>query len=560
MKRVPKLLLAFVMFFIFISYAKANSISKISMDIYLDNNGNASITEVWQAHLTSGTEGYHPYYNLGNSTISNYSVKDDTGTTYTLNSNWNITASFDTKKNTYGIYKTGDETDLCWGISKYGTRKYTLTYTINNFIYNTTDGYQILYWQLIPSGLSAAPDDSYIKVYATNPFSSSLDVWGYGNYGGTAYVYDGYIEMESNGSLSTSEYMTMLVKFPANTFNTTNKIDKSFSEVLEMAEAGSTKYTKPVEDPWWVKVGSLLISFLPFIVIVLIIIFGKRSGSKKIANKVIPKDPLPFRDLPCKDDIEKAFLIAMEYNLVKEQTDFFGAMLLKWIKDDNVTVTTEEVGIFKTKTTKIIMQNKPTNEEEAKMYDMMQIASKDGILESNEFKNYCQEHYTKVLAWFDEVEDTEITNLKVDNLILETQRKDIFGTTNVCTATPALDELALHMAGLKAFFKEFSSMEDKRAIEVKMWREYLIYAQIMGVAKEVAKEFNKLYPDVITEDYYDNIILIHDFSYSGMHAATVARSIAESRANDYSGGGGGFSSGGGGGGSFGGGGGGGGFR
>jgi hypothetical protein len=272
---------------------------------------------------------------------------------YTLNDSWNINDSFSEKKYTYGIYKSGEETDLCWGISKYGSRTYTIKYTINNFIYNTSDGYQILYWQLIPYNLSSKPDTAYIKVYADNKFSDSLDVWGYGNYGGTCYVYDGYIEMQSNGQLDSDEYMTMLVKFPNNTFNTTNKIDKSFSEVLEMAEAGSTKYTKPVEDPWWVKVGSLLISFLPFIVIVLIIIFGKRSGSKKIANKVIPKDPLPFRDLPCKDDIEKAFLIAMEYNLVKEQTDFFGAMLLKWIKDDNVTVTTEEVGIFKTKTKKL---------------------------------------------------------------------------------------------------------------------------------------------------------------------------------------------------------------
>jgi hypothetical protein len=79
MKRVPKLLLAFVMFFIFISYAKANSIDKITMDIYIDSNGNANITEVWKANLNKGTEGYHPYYNLNNSNITMTSVTDDTG-------------------------------------------------------------------------------------------------------------------------------------------------------------------------------------------------------------------------------------------------------------------------------------------------------------------------------------------------------------------------------------------------------------------------------------------------------------------------------------------------
>ena len=44
-------------------------------------------------------------------------------------------------------------------------------------------------------------------------------------------------------------------------------------------------------------------------------------------------------------------------------------------------------------------------------------------------------------------------------------------------------------------------MHDKTAIEVKMWREYLIYAQILGMAKEVAKEFKDLYGDKIKNAY-----------------------------------------------------------
>ena len=112
------------------------------------------------------------------------------------------------------------------------------------------------------------------------------------------------------------------------------------------------------------------------------------------------------------------------------------------------------------------------------------------------------------------------------------------------------------MAGLKKFLNEFSTIKDRESIEVKIWDEYLMYAQIFGIAKKVAQEFKKLYPDIITEEYYNDIIFIHTISYDGVRAASVAKSRAES----YSSGGGGFSSGGGGGGSFGGGGGGGGFR
>lgn len=93
-----------------------------------------------------------------------------------------------------------------------------------------------------------------------------------------------------------------------------------------------------------------------------------------------------------------------------------------------------------------------------------------------------------------------------------------------------------------------------------MWEYYLIYAQILGIAEKVAKQFKKLYPELIENtEYgytYSDIIFINTISYRGMNMATSSMQ----RAQSYSSGGGGFSSGGGGGGSFGGGGGGGGFR
>lgn len=556
MKKISYLIIFTLTFLFSISIVSAsNKVNKISMDIFVDDEGNAHITEVWDAKLSEGTEGYHPYYNLGNSTIVDFTVTDDSGTTYTYNNSWNIKNSFDEKKYTNGIYKTGNEVDLCWGISQYGKRVYTLKYTINNFIYNTNDGYQILFWQLIPYDMNPKPEDIYIKVYGTKDFEKTLDVWGYGNYGGTAYVYDGYIEMQPpEKGLKSSDYMTLLVKFPEGYFNTTNKINKSFDEVFEGAEEGTTKYNEDEEDFWDTVIGIITTFFWPIVIIVVIIlcsIYGK--GGDKIKNKVYPKDVLPFRDLPFKDNFATAYLIADEYKLLKQRTDYLGALLLKWIKDDMVSVTTEEKGIFKNKETKIEFIKEPIDSKELEMYKMMKTAAKDNILESNEFKKYCSNNYSKVLNWFDNLLTYEYTNLTNDKKLIGpvmVKNKEVIG------ATPELNEKAAHMAGLKKFFKEFTSMKDKQAIEVKMWRDYLIYAQIFGMAKEVAKEFKNLYPDVISDDMYNDIILINTFSSTGVSAASTAKSRAES----YSSGGGGFSSGGGGGGSFGGGGGGGGFR
>ena len=66
----------------------ANLISSIDMDINIDDYGKANITEVWRCRTNQGTESYHPYYNLGNSKITNLTVSDNTKNYTTLNS-WN---------------------------------------------------------------------------------------------------------------------------------------------------------------------------------------------------------------------------------------------------------------------------------------------------------------------------------------------------------------------------------------------------------------------------------------------------------------------------------------
>ena len=64
-------------------------------------------------------------------------------------------------------------------------------------------------------------------------FADDIAVWGYGNYGGTAYVYDGVIEMNSDGELDTNEYMTILVELPSDMFQTNNILDKSLQSIMK---------------------------------------------------------------------------------------------------------------------------------------------------------------------------------------------------------------------------------------------------------------------------------------------------------------------------------------
>lgn len=556
MKKIFKLLIAFTL--LFTINVHAESIESIKMDIYVDSNGDGHVTETWVATPTEKTEYYHAYHNIGNSEITDFEVRDESSK-YTFKE-WDIDDSFGEKAYKYGYNYTNNGVELCFGKSKYKKNTYTLTYTIKSFVSRTDDA-DIIYWNLLDS-ISPAPGNVEIVIYADEPFSDNLDVWGYGNYGGLAYVYDGKIYL-SNEDLDSDEYMVALVKFPLNTFNTTNVLENDFDHYYEMAEDGATHYSD--DSNIILVIFGLLFNLFVWGAIFAGILgaiatSGPKSGKSTLSfgekGKKLPKDVNMFRDIPCNKDIYRAYWIAHNYGLMKKQTDLLGAILLKWLKDKKVTIKSETVGgLFKKEETVIIFESNSEfeNDLEQQLFEYMYQASKDGILESKEFERWCNTNYSKILKWFDKVLDFENEKLKEEGKLVEKveTRFKVF-KTKVLEVDPSMYEEAVKMKGLKEFFNEFENMKDKEAIEVMLWEYYLMYAQIFGVAEKVAKQFKKLYPDVITDYSYDSVIFVHHISHSGMNKATTARD----RAQSYSAGGGGFSSGGGGFGSFGGGGGG----
>lgn len=567
MKKILKTFMIFLFAFLIFSLFKtvnANTIKKISMDIAIDDNGTATITEVWNCINNEGTEVYHPYYNLGNSEITMLSVTDGS-TQYTKMNSWNTSGTLSSKANKFGINKISDGVELCWGISNYGTHTYTVKYQITNFVSELTDS-QMIYWTLIPYDFSTQIGSVYIKIHTNFRISDTTDVWGYGNYGGTAYVYDGYIEMQSDGTLATNEYMTILVKLPLGTFKTNNKLNSDFQYYYEMAEEGSTKYNNNSSGVSFfsilVPIISILFNFGVFSVIILALssITNREKFNFGESGKKIEKDIPYFRDIPCNGDIFRAYYIGYQYGIISKKTDVLGSIILKWLKDSIIRVEKREVGTIRKKEDTVVILNETNpeliiDEKEKALFKMLYEASEDGILENKEFEKWCKKSYSKILSWFDKIIEREKEKLVTEGLIKveEITNMKVFKSKQY-TATKGLKEEAIQLAGLKKYLQEYTLIKEREAIEVHLFEEYLIYAQMMGIAKEVAKEFKELYPELIEQSSYgtyDNIIFIHMCSTHGISQANAAKARAES----YSSGGGGFSSGGGGGGSFGGGGG-----
>ena len=322
---MKKLFFTLILIFSSIMVVDATSISNIDMNIFVDEYGTAHIEEIWTAYVNEGTEGWHPYYNLGNSKISDLEVTMD-GKHYTTVNNWNVNASLSEKAYKAGIYYVdGNEVDICFGITSYGNHIYNIKYKISNFVSTTNDA-DMIYWNLFPYDFSAEPGNVNIKIYSDFKYEDTLDVWGYGKYGAPCYVYDGRIEMTSdNSKVYSDEYMTILVKFPKGTFKTSSVLDDIFDYYLDMAEDGATNYSDKtsVLDKIRHFIDMFFGVFVWLFFMIIVVISSSKSYFKNnnilfgnTGNKV-RKDVPYFRDIPCNKDIFRAYCVASNYYLVK---------------------------------------------------------------------------------------------------------------------------------------------------------------------------------------------------------------------------------------------------
>lgn len=532
MKRtIRRILFVFIVFIFSIlltNTVSANNISKVNMDIYIDSNGNAKVTEIWNTNLTQGTEGYRAYSNLGNSYITNFKVSDDTGKTYNTLSSWNTNASFLQKAYKCGIHYIANGLELCWGISDYGDRTYTLNYNINNLVTQYADN-QGIYFNFL--NLNQFVGSAKITIHSDTPFSiENSKIWAFGNQG-TINFKDGSIVLDSGGNLSSTQYMVGLIKFEKNIFNTSSKSTQTFNDIYESAFSDVSDNLENKKNKN--NVISLIIHFAMLFLFsvftmcfpLFFIVFFTRARNRRNATfyygpngKNLPDDKQIeyYRDIPCNNNLERAYWVCYTYNIVPEKElkqGIIGAILLKWIKDGYIKVTKTKQGFFNLKDNDYAidfnqMTYEEDNEIEKYLFKMIiAAAGENKILEAKEFKKFSKENYSEINNWFSNILEKEQKRLEYERLITTNvvERKGIFTGGRITTkiVSEKLREEAIHLKGLKKFLLDYSMMPEKEYFEVHIWEEYLIFAQLLGIADKVQEQFNKLYPNLNQETLLD---------------------------------------------------------
>ena len=115
-----------------LSVSASNKIHSIDMDIYLNKDGIANITEIWDVDGDDGTEWYKVMNNLGKSKLSNFTVSmDGMDLQY---KHWDVNETLYQKRGYYGINYSLDGMELCFGKYDYDRHRFTLSYTFIDLI------------------------------------------------------------------------------------------------------------------------------------------------------------------------------------------------------------------------------------------------------------------------------------------------------------------------------------------------------------------------------------------------------------------------------------------
>ena len=332
--------------------AAEDGIHSIKIDVHLQEDGSAIITEIWDIdNVIDGTE-YFIALNLPESmAIHSLEVWDELGTQFEILDEWMSDASFEEKANRAGILESDNGYEICWGISHFGNRTFTVRYVLTNLVQGYSDiaGF---YHQFIGYDLSSQPESISITLHMdgmqfTEEFTN-IQLEGF--YGILDFTEEGAIIITSDEGWDI-EYANVMAQFNSIIFNPL---------VFNEGELGYVELENDFifhEEVYFYE-DSRGTSFMPFFMVVFAIISGlmmlimSNLNSKivladgKKFNKPRLKEVQASQSLPFEGSIP-AIYYALKKVKPFTRASAFGSYLLKWEHEGMIKwITMEKINLL----------------------------------------------------------------------------------------------------------------------------------------------------------------------------------------------------------------------
>lgn len=520
----------------------------IDIRCVLDSTGCAHITEEWEVCVASGTEWYLVRTNLGEIEIENLAVREGEAIFQNLQ-DWDVDATIAQKKEKCGLRSVPGGYELCWGVGSYGDHVFTVSYDMTNAVKSLTD-YDMLHLQFISDQLSSSPQRARLRVSVE---SGHLDeensrVWGFG-FEGYAGFAGGEIRAIAEDGLGYDDSMILLIRLDKGIISNPSCVwDEEFQISLDTALEGSDwddvpKTFREKVIRAFAKVFDFIFRYSWAALLVAYLYISDYYDRKKFLG-TRKKLVSWCREVPFGGD-----LCTTSFTLGKiaegcGDNGVASAMILQMIQSG--AIETLRAGDDPDRIDLVIGDRAKIGhlpEPVGKLWDILNEAGgDDGILRDKEFSQWAQKNRKRVSDWVDSVYKAGEASFVSGG----------YGTRSRANQKGIREVQKAY--GLKKFLMDFTLIGERASFEVVLWKQYLVFGALFGIADKVATELKNIAPGY----YVESIEKSHMNSAIGM-TNSLAGSISSARSSYLSssggggrssrGGGGGFSGGGHGGGS-----------
>ena len=538
MLKVLRWTAAMVLSFCFSTFSTslaAPQLHDLDISVVLKLNGDAQITERRQMDIdNTGTECYISISNLNGRRITDLTVSDETGVTYTNVGNWDVDRSRQWKTERCGTVRTSDGYELCWGLGESGQRTYITSYTVTELLrgYSDADGFNYMF---VARDIKPSPEHARITITHENGTPLTVDncaIWGF-RFDGSVEFVNGSIVAETNEPLGSNGAMIVMARFQKGVFQPSDVSNDSFENVKIQAMEGSD-YNDDDDE------ARELLLFVAFVIGLGLICLGLYLYYVWYQRRKVLKDLMWYRDIPFNGNLQYANEVLNAYSYGSgDYNNLLSACILKLVENGSIGIEQTLNAKGKQVQNFIIHDLKDSKNESRVLHMIHKIfhdaAGQDTILEPKELKSWMKSKYNQSYT------DSFIQTLHTKTSIYQYKHE--------------LDEVR-QLFGLKKFLKEFSLLDERHIGEVSLWKDYMVYATLFGIADQVIKDMKKINPeyfnmDKVAQQMADDMTLptIYSTMQRSTSRAAMNKAEREARASGRGGrsswgGGGGFSGGG----------------
>ena len=520
---------------------------RLDIRVVLSHNGDARITET--RRMSIDAEGTECYIGIGvpeGSEVQDLQVTDETGLAYENVGRWDIDQSRRWKAGKCGIVAKHGGYELCWGLGDSGERTYVTSYTYTNLIHAHPDADAIRH-VFLDADVSPKPDEAHVTIEAEDSVALTEEnsgVWGF-RFGGELGFDGGKIVAYNTEPFGRSGALYVMCRFDKGLFEPAVSDEDTFEHKKEQAFEGSDYVGG--DDEWTtsdtITLLALAVGFfiVPILGGIWYFVYVWR------ARKKVNKDLLWFRDIPMDGNLQQANDVLNAYKYFNtDYNNLLSACILKLINMGAISIEKRGEGekSGKVKDMFVIHELPDTGDQPLLLRKIHTIfknaAGDDTVLEPRELKNFMRNSHNESIT------DSFINTLHTK--------------TGISNYKDRLDEVR-QVFGLKKFLKEFSLLDERHVGEVSLWKDYMIYATLFGIADQVIKDMKKINPEYFNMDQLAAQMANESTLptiYSTLHSST-SRAVANKAAREsarqarasgrggrssWGGGGGGFSGGG----------------